>query len=512
MNTRDVFSRAKPYWRVYVVAILGGLIAYLGSYAISPTYTSTTRVLLRGRETTLLSSTGQNLSGQPGVIDSTLATALGETQSAVVSSTAVSEAVVDKLHLDAPKATDDGVVSKIKGGVAGTIKRTKAYLTHGFYAEPSTRDAAVTEVQGGLTATPLKDSYVLELTGSADTAQGAADVTNTAADVLVAMSAARYQDEANRNRDFLGEQVKRTETEVNDAAAAKRNYEEQNGVTSVQSSLDDSSASRTKVEDDLRAAGVDLSGLQAQLDTVNAQLAATSPTIDGASKIVTGRSDTSIVTTQQNATYESLQVDKNRLEGAIAGAKARQQTLQGVLAGDPNSALSAQAAGVEQLDQRLTAAQKTYQDVNTQYQNAVLTAQHNNIEITRIDTAQVPTFPVSPVRYNYLFLGLLCGALAGAGLTWLRHRGEAVDAEGAEPSVAGGSDRRSYDPDPYTDPTQQETLDITTPVTVGVGAGVGHGAGNGGGNGGGTNGGEATPARTKVGRFEIFGPDPADSP
>lgn len=505
MTTRNLLGRARPYWRVYLVALIGGIIAYIGSYAISPTYASTTKVLIRGRDTTLLTSTGQNLSGQPGVIDSTLATALGETQSALVSSSDVSQQVVDRLHLDAPKPEETGIVHSIKSGLAGTIKRTKAYLTHGFYAEPNDREAAIEAVQKGLTATPLKDSYVLEIKGTADTAQGAANVTNTAADVLVGMSASRYQDEANRNRDFLGGQVTRTETAVQDASTAKRDYQERNGVTEITSSLADGSTSRTKVEDDLRAAGVDLSAQSAQLDVVNGQIASTSPTVDGQSSISTGRSETAIKTSEQNATYQSLLLDRNRLQGAIAATKARQATLKGILDGDPASARSAEQAGLTQLDQRLTAAEKTYQDVNTQYQAAILTAEHNNIEITRVGSAPVPTFPESPVRYNYLFLGLLCGALAGAGLTWLRRSG-AGGPEGewddADTDMMGVDELVGLDNAPPSRSVTSATDEIIDLSRSGAPVKVGGRATNG----------DAAPARTQVGRFEIFRPDATEGP
>jgi len=459
--------------------VLGGLIAYVGSYVVSPTYVSSTRLLIRSRESTVPSSTGQNLQGQP-VIDSTLTKALGETQSAVVSSPAVAVAVVDALHLDQPKPQSQSIVAKAKRAVAGTFKRGKAFLTHGFYAEPTDRDAAIQRVQAGLAAKALKDSYVLEVSGSAETAQGAVDVTNAAADALVAISSARFQEEANKNRDFLAVQLTKTQGEVEAATAAKNGYQKANGITDPTVALTVSSESRAQLEQDLRDAQTNVAGTQAQLNEVNTRLAATDPTVASSSAIQTGRSTTDINTTQQSAAYQALLVDRNRLEGELAGYQARQTFLSNQLSGSTNSADTDQQAGLAPLTQRLEAAQKNYQSVSTEYQNAVLAADQKSVEVTRIDEAQTPTFPVKPLRYIYLFLGLLCGALAGWGLTWLHRR---------------------KNPVPVDDDAEAIDLTGTLPVFT---------------NGYGADGSDGellpTPARTQVGRFEIFRPEPADGP
>ncbi|MGB4745191.1 MAG: Wzz/FepE/Etk N-terminal domain-containing protein, partial [Candidatus Microthrix parvicella] len=93
----------KAYWRIPVIAVLGGLIAFGGSFVSAEKYTSTTRVLIRGREATFLTTTGVDLSDQPGVIDASMAKSLAETQSGIVTSREVATIVVDKLDLDMPK-------------------------------------------------------------------------------------------------------------------------------------------------------------------------------------------------------------------------------------------------------------------------------------------------------------------------------------------------------------------------------------------------------------------------
>src|SRR5579859_5528594 len=135
MDQLSATNLRRHWWRVPAIGLLAAIIAYLASFAVPATYGSATKLLIRGRDTTVLSSTGQDLTNQPGVVDSTLAKALSETQSALLGSRTVAEQVVDRLHL-ADKPNETGVVHALKGALAGTIKRTRAYLTHGFYKEP----------------------------------------------------------------------------------------------------------------------------------------------------------------------------------------------------------------------------------------------------------------------------------------------------------------------------------------------------------------------------------------
>ncbi|MCB1029624.1 MAG: hypothetical protein KDB24_17860, partial [Microthrixaceae bacterium] len=63
-------------------------------------------------------------------------------------------------------------------------------------------------------------------------------------------------------------------------------------------------------------------------------------------------------------------------------------------------------------------------------------------ELTRIDTASLPTYPDEPKRILYLALGLLFGALAGGYLTWRRLPAPEVDGEqGSDGTETGETDR-----------------------------------------------------------------------
>ena len=65
------------------------------------------------------------------------------------------------------------------------------------------------------------------------------------------------------------------------------------------------------------------------------------------------------------------------------------------------------------------------------------------IDLNRVGDADLPTYPTSPKRYLYLLLGLLIGALAGGGLTYLARR-RALSSDGDE-----GDDERCPRPAPH---------------------------------------------------------------
>lgn len=420
MSSLDLWSAASRFWRVPVVALLGGLLAFAGSFVVGPTYESSTRLLIRGRDSTVLNSNGENLSGEPGVIDSNLAGALGETQSALVSSTAVAEMVVDELALDRRTDGSSGLIGALKRAVAGTYHRAKAYLTHGFYDEPSDRQRAIDEVHAGLRAASLGDSYVLEVRGAAEEPDLAADITNAAADALITVTGDRFRAEAATERDFLSAQVQRAQGVVDEALAAKQAYETANGISQLPLELELGAVSLDDLRASLSTTQVEIQGAEAELASVLAQLDRTSPNDSSVSEVVTGRSNTQISSSAANPIYQQLVIRRDALESELASLRARSGAITARIDGTDSAASNEQEAELSRLDASLSAAQTNFQRLDAAFQEAFVRAERPGIEVTRIDEASVPTFPIRPLRYVYLALGLICGAVAGWALTWLR--------------------------------------------------------------------------------------------
>ena len=218
----------RRYWRVPLVAVLGALIAFGGSFLIQETYASSTRLLIRARDTTFLTTSGAPVSAQTGMIDTGMAKSLAETYAGTATSREVATMVVDELGLDQPKSVETGPVAWMATTLATTYKCTRAFVTYGFCADPEPREKAIQGVQTGLIAAQLgpesgagagqPSSYIMEIAGSGETPQEARDVTNTAAEATIQVSENRSRQDAQAYADSLDVQAEAADGAVDVAA------------------------------------------------------------------------------------------------------------------------------------------------------------------------------------------------------------------------------------------------------------------------------------------------------
>ena len=427
----------RDYWRALAIGVLAMLIAYLGSFALSPTYAATSRVLLRGRDTTVLNSTGSDLAQQPGVIDSQLATALSDTQAALVSNRHVAEIVVARLHLDRALPEKNGPIAKLKRGVASVYKHARGYLSAGFYKDVSRHEAAVQTVAKGLSAKQVHDGFTLDITGSWSNAGTAAAIANAGADVLVQESNARFRTESATYRDYLRKQVDKALTTEQGARSVLADYKTKNGIVSTPEQDQQLSAqSADALRAQITAAQAELDADRAQVTTLDAQLAVTPQIVDSSQQITTGRSDTKITNTDSNPVYQTLLTQRQQAQAAVAAVSANLGALQGALgnASSDIGTVSQKQAGLDKRALDLTIASDTRQKLAQQLEAASVNAQSPQVEMTRIASAAAPTYPISPKRYLFLAVGLFIGGLVGFVWSFFR-----VQRRLAEPVAAGAN-------------------------------------------------------------------------
>jgi uncharacterized protein involved in exopolysaccharide biosynthesis len=424
------------YWRVPVIAVLAGILAFGGSFLLTPAYEASTRLLIRGRDATFLTSTSQGLGSQPGVGDATLAKALGETQSALLSTRTVAEMVVDDLSLAHPRPKPAGLVGRARSLFAGAYKRVRAILTHGFYAEPDQREKAIEGVYSGLAATPVKDSYVIELRATADTPKLAKAIADSAANALVEVSRRRFAQDSGAYRDFLGAQVTRAAADESAAAAAVRKYKQDNGISDVDLEIRLSETAAQQLGEQRKKEKIDLDGTQAEITALEQTLATTPTTDSSTTKIQTGRSTTELQASGASSRYEQLLAQKQQLGATAAGMVARLAAIDKALAPGVSPSLTGQESELARLELQHSVASDTFKQLSARHQEAVVAADIGTVEVTRLDQATAPTYPVAPVRYLYLALGAMFGAAGALGLQMLRRRpadGPDVEVDGDEP-------------------------------------------------------------------------------
>ncbi|HEY5822515.1 MAG TPA: Wzz/FepE/Etk N-terminal domain-containing protein [Propionibacteriaceae bacterium] len=423
MNTNEVFRR---YWRIPLVALLAGALAFAASFVVGSTYESSTRLLVHGRDATFLTSTGQDLSAQPGVVDSSLSQALLSTYAGIATSRSVATDIVGELSLDTQPASTS-VYAPLTQAAAWAYRCGRAFLTSGFCAKVDPLEKAILEVQEGITAQPTgtnsgadagqQASYVLEVTASGNSPEQAKAVTDALANELVSLSNDRFKRDADANVVALQKQVKIAQTEVQEATAQVSAYQTKHGISVGDAKQVLSAGTIETVRSDLLKARADLADTEAQLASIEGSLANIPRDERTKETIVTGRSTTETNTQGANSVYNDLLSKLNGLKAQEAGQSARVDRLQKQVDAAKPLAKNGPLAELAVLQQGADLASQDLRDLTTLLQKSRTNAAQGAVDLSRLDQASQPSYPSKPKRYIYLALGLLIGGLAGALLT-----------------------------------------------------------------------------------------------
>jgi uncharacterized protein involved in exopolysaccharide biosynthesis len=444
----------KRYWRIPLVAVLAALLAFGASFAEKPSYKATSRLLIVEGNSNVLNSSGNSVSGLTGVDDSTSAEALSETYAGLASSREVATIVVNKLNLAAPKKTSNGPIHFLEGALATTYAHVKAWVTFGFYKSPPRREKAIQTTEAAITATDLApaggadtgqtDSYVLELDATGDTGVQAAKIANAAADALVTVGRQQFQHDSTFFAKSLATQLKDANATL--AADNKKvsSYEIANNISSLDQQLTEAAQNSGTFQAQLVSAQAAVQGDKQTVASLQATLAGTDPTETSDQSITTGRSTTADNTTAANPVYQTVQEQLTQAQAALASENATVLSLQSEVQSNPTSSLTTAQAGLLDLEQKVTADQNSIQSLSGSLEQAQASAATSPVNLSRLGSADVPTYPFSPKRYLFLLLGLLLGALAGIWLTYLARRRRLPEDDGHDPYDASGTAEYDY--------------------------------------------------------------------
>jgi uncharacterized protein involved in exopolysaccharide biosynthesis len=433
---------------VLAVTMLAAVLAYAGSFLISPSYSSATRVLVRARDARFLTSTGEDVASRPGAIDLVPPKTLNQTLAGLATSRGVAEQVVAELRLDQPGAPDTSVFAPIKATVRDGSRRLLAQLKYGFYAEPTLYESAVENLRRNIVATPIKDSYLIEIRVQSDSPERAAATAEAVTRAFVQQSSDEFQRNAAKYRGVLAEEVERARREVEAAEAALKDYKETHGIADVGEAMRLSAADEETLRQQLRDVEADLTSVRARHASLQRTLAGLSPT-ERSSTTTTGQNTTSTSSSAEagrgatttvndtltgstetrdtvtpNRVYQDVQRDVATLTAQIAGLEARRSALTAAVADRARSAaeLAEHAARLNALDLRRTSAHSAYAAIRSTYETSVVNDARGAQEVTQVDAATHPLYPDRPVRYLFAVMGLLCGFAGGVGLALLLDR------------------------------------------------------------------------------------------
>ena len=446
MISNDLLRR---YWRIPVVGLLAAALAFLASYLVYPTYESSTRLLVHGRDATFLSSTGEDLAAQPGVVDASLSQALLSTYSGIATGRNVAVAVTDELALD-KKPESTSPYAAVAQAFAWMYRCSRAFVTAGFCAPVDAHEQAVLEVQEGITAAPAgtnggesagqPGSYVLEVMASGGSPAEAKAVTDAVADQLVKTSNDRFQNDAAKAVASLERQVEIAEKELRASTQATARYQTENGISAADVKAALSAATLETVRESLITARADLADTEAQLASVELSLRQVPRTERSKETIVTGRSSTDVSRNGTSTVYSELTAKQSTLRADEAGLQARVNRLSRQVRDAKPLAGNRTAADLVVLQERTDLAMGNLRELTAKLQQAKSNSAQGAVDLSRLDPASEPTYPMKPKRYIYLALGLLIGALAGAALTARAQGGPVAAGEDADGPPADHED------------------------------------------------------------------------
>lgn len=414
MSRISLSSVWRGYWKVLVVAVAAAIVAYAVSFFFSTTYESQTKLLVRSNSQSILSN-ANGTSSAPVVNGTDLSKALSDTQSALLATNTVAQDVVAKLQLDKHPPPSGGFFHKIKG----VYHDLSDLLKYGHLVHVPLHQAIVANVYNSLSASQVSDSYVLALDATASNPKLAAAIANAAADALVQVANHQFQSDATALASQLAAQLKIAANTEQAAAQALSSYESSHNVSLTV--LQSGTASDRRAQ--LDTTTTDISNDQAKLQAAQSELTTIPQTISTTQSITTGRSTTEITSQTPNPSYATLQSTIFTLMTTIAGLKQKQISLEaslGATPDPPSGTPSSVYAGLQQLYTASQTSSAAYSSLSAEYQAAVVNAATTPVELVRLDTAQVPNFPIKPDRALYGLIGLLFGLAIGFVLS---HRG-----------------------------------------------------------------------------------------
>jgi polysaccharide biosynthesis transport protein len=408
------------YWSlILAVALVSSVVAFGASFLQPPSYSAATQVLVRAKDIRFLTSTAQDPSSRPG-IDIVQPKSLSQTLGGIATSKLVAEQVVNELQLDQERVdTSTGIGASIKGA----LRALPSVLQYGYYAEPDPHDAAVARVQRSIEATPIKDSYLIEIRARAGSPQLASNIANAATQAFIDHTRRSFQQDASSYRVFLAGELERTRNEVSTAEAAIAAYKQDRGVTDTAEASKLAASSVEALRQQLRDVDAELANARAKRSVLQTTLSGLSPT-ERTSISAVGQASGSQESVAPNRVYQEVQKSMLQLDGEIAGLQAKRDALGGALSTSNRSAdtLAEDAAQLSQLELQKNAAHATFTVIRTAYESALVNEAQGAEEVRQIDRATTPVYPDRPVRTLFIFLGLLFGLGAGAGLAYLMDR------------------------------------------------------------------------------------------
>ena len=400
----------------YKVALLAFLVTVATTVAVSllmpKQYTASAAVVVDVKSPDAV--TGQMLQGMmaPGYM---------ATQVDIINSDRVSKAVVKLLKLDESPVVKQQWQDATQG---------KGQLT----------DWLANLLQKNLDVKPSRESNVINVNYTGADPEFAAAVANAFAQAYINVNLDLRLAPAKQYATFFEEQTKTARAKLEAAQKALSDYQQANGITSVDERVDFETAKLNETSSQLtgiqgqttdsqskRSSGKAdtvsevmqsplINGLKADIARLEAKLTESGGNL-GKNHPQTQRSEAELATLKTQLDQETRKITSS-IETTYQVSKQRESQLQGALAGQKNKvlALNKQRDELNVLRRDIESAQRTFEVLSQRASQTNIESQTTQTNIAVLNPAAAPADPSKPKVFLNILVSIFLGTLLGVGL------------------------------------------------------------------------------------------------
>jgi len=298
-------------------------------------------------------------------------------------------------------------------------------------------------IQRGLSVKPSRESNVININYTDSDPEQAAAVANGFAQAYINVNLDLRLAPAREYATFFEEQTKATRARLETAQKALSDYQQTNGITSVDEKVDyetaklnetssqlttiqglttDSQSKRKSSKADTVAEVMQsplINGLKADIARAEAKLNESSGNL-GKNHPQTLRSEAELATLKAQLESETRRITSS-IETTYQVSKQREAQLQGALAGQKNRVLllNKQRDELNVLRRDIESAQRAFEAVSQRAAQTNLESQTTQTNIAVLNPASAPPGPSKPKVFLNILVSIFLGTLLGIGLALL---------------------------------------------------------------------------------------------
>ena len=458
-HVRVLFAHRKL---IIVVTLVTFLVAGIGAFFRHPKFEARTTVLMK-------SALNQPKLTASGVGESQDNQTKGETLTKILTSRSIAEKIVDDLHLDQQIAVVQSSRPSTLGTFVADAQRTLGTMISGSVARPDPMRQLAASVQKSISASLLRNTYLIEIRVLWGDPEKVAAIANSAAKKFVDLMKDMNSTEATVAREFIAERVIVAKADLDKTQDDLRQFIVREGVVYPGKTTDASLGELVRFQSELKTATAEIEQARVRVQEIQQQLAKYDSETNWYATMVAspGIQDLKRKLIDLELEKATLSVDNGPLHPKMLTLDKEIEKIRGVIGIETRQLAASKLATVSPLHDQLVSeliameialgvstekkrafelivdgfpaelvklahkrilwetledavkfAQNNLDSLKTQLEMARIAEVQTASEVKVVDRAIPPTGPTGFPRIMYPFLGLIVGLMAGVGLAF----------------------------------------------------------------------------------------------